>query len=544
MYSSVEALMDEFEKLLSQALPQEEDFKKGKLVSGKVVKIDDRYVYVDIGYKVEGIIPKEEIPDAKEGDEIQAVIVRISPRLEHPRLSYKVIAQQKGIETLKKVKEEGRDIVGNVEKKVKGGFVVDIEGVKAFLPSSETAKRVSVGKPVRVKVLEITFKDNKPRVVVSHKAYIEEEREKRKQELLKELKKGDVVEGKVVKIDPNKGITLIIDGVLRAFLPREELSWGRDRNPYNYAEIDEIIRVKVKKKSKGKDFIIVSLKEMKEDPWKRFKEEHKEGDIIEGRVYQVTSKGVVIDIDEGVEGFVPADEVSWNGEVPQKGDTVKAKILRMDPRKRRVFLSIKQALPKPWEEFLQKHPAGTKIKGKVERIEKNRALVDIGDPKVKGVIHKGDLAWKKVKKIEDVLQEGEEKEFMILGLEGRYIKLGLKQLTPNPWEEVEKKYNVGDTLTLKVKEVLPFGAFLELPEGVEGLLPFSEVPRDIRVEEGGEYEVKIIDLDTKEGKITFSIKALRGEEKEKEEEPQEVVKEEVSTGGFKLGEILKKKWKM
>jgi len=538
MYSPVEDRMNEFEKLLSEALPEEESFRKGRIVTGKVVKVDDRYVYVDIGYKVEGVIPREELPEAKEGEEVQAVIVRISPRLDYPRLSYRIIAQQKGIENLQKAKEEGREVVGNIEKRTRGGFVVDIEGIKAFLPASETGKKLSVGKPVRVKVLEVSLQNNRPKVVVSHRAYIEEERERRKQELLKSIKKGDVVEGRVVKIDPNKGITLVIDGVLRAFLPKEELSWGRDRNPYNYAEIDEVIKVKVKKKSKGKDFLIVSLREMKENPWNKFVKEHGEGDLVEGKVFQSSSKGVVVELNEGLEGFVPPDEISWNGEIPQKGETVKAKVLKIEPRRKRIILSIKQAMPKPWEEFLEKNPVGTKVKGKVERIEGSRAIVDLGDEKVKGVIHRSDLSWTKPKRVEEVLKEGEEREFMILGTDGKYIRLGIKQLTPNPWEEIEKNYKVGDVVKLKVKEVMPFGAFLELPEGVEGLLPFSEVPRDVKIDAGQEYEVKIIDLNIKEGKVTFSIKAPRREEQQPQKE------EEVSTAGFKLGDILKKKWKM
>lgn len=542
MYSSVEELMDEFEKLLSQTLPQEENFRKGKIVSGKVVKIDDRFVYVDIGYKVEGVIPREEVPQGlKEGDDIQAVIVRISPRLDNPRLSYRIIAQQRGIEELQKAKEEGKDVVGNVEKKVRSGFVVDVNGIKAFLPMSEAGKKLSVGKPVRVKVLEVTLQRDKPQVIVSHRAYLDEEREKRKQELLKSLKRGDIVEGKVIKIDPNKGITLLIDGVLRAFLPKEELSWGKDRNPYNYAEVDEVIKVKVKKKSKDKDFLIVSLREMKENPWEKFFKEHKVGDIVEGKISQIVAKGVVIDIDDVVEGFVPSDEVSWNGEPPSKGEQVKAKILKLEPKRRKIILSIKQAQPKPWEEFLREHPVGTKITGRVERIEGSRAFIELGDNKVKGIVHRSDLSWTKPKKVEEVLKVGEDKEFMVLGSEGRYIRLGLKQLTPNPWEEVKEKYKVGDILTLKAKEVMPFGAFLELPEGVEGLLPFSEVPKNLKIEQGKEYEVKIIDLNPDESKITFSIKAVHGEE---ESTPQPQGEEEAAGAGFKLGEILKKKWKM
>lgn len=540
MYFPLEDRMDEFEKLLSEALPQEETFKRGRIVSGKVVKVDERYIYVDIGYKVEGVVPREEVKEEiKEGDEIQAVIVKMSPRLDYPLLSYRIIAQQKGLEELQRAQSEGRDVVGTLEKKTRGGFIVDIEGVKAFLPASETGKKLSVGKPVRVKVMEVSLQKDRPKVIVSHKAYLEEEREKRKQELLQSLKKGDVVEGKVIKIDPNKGITLLIEGVLRAFLPKEELSWGRDKNPFNYAEVDETLKVKVKKKSREKDFLIVSLREMKENPWEKFNREHKVGDIVEAKVFQVTPKGIVLEIDDGLEGFVPAEEVSWNGETPQKGDVVKAKVLRIEPKRQRIILSIKQALPKPWEEFLTENPVGSKIKGRVEKIEGSRAIVDIGSEKVKGIIHRSDLSWTKPKRVEEVLKEGEEREFVVLGTDGRYVRLGIKQLTPNPWEIIREKYKVGDVVKLRVKEVMPFGAFLELPEGVEGLLPFSEVPRDLKLEVGQEHEVKIIDINPKEEKVTFSIKALRGEE-EKEEE----VSEGVPASGFKLGDILKKKWKM
>ncbi len=538
--------MDEFEKLLEESLTEEQKFKKGKTITGRVIKVDEKFVYVDIGYKIEGVIPREELPEVEEGQEIEAVILKISPRLEYPRLSYRLIAEKKEFEKVREAFKEGRDLVGNVEKKVKGGYLIDLDGVRAFMPFEESGKKLSVGKPVRVKVLDILIGKDRPRIVVSHKAYLEEERQRRREELISRLQKGDVVEAKVVKIDPNKGITLVVDGVLRVFLPKEELSWGRDRNPYNYAEIDEIIKVKVKKINKEKAFGIVSLRELKENPWEKFLKEHKAGDIIEGRVYQVVAKGIVVDIDEGVEGFVPLEEVSWERaeeekEKFRKGDKVKVKILRIEPKRRRIILSIREAQPKPWEEFVEKNPEGTKVKGTVAKIEGSRAIIELEDG-VKGIIHRGDLAWTKPGRVEEVLKVGEEKEFAVLGVEGRYVKLGIKQLTENPWELIKKNYKVGDTVKLKVKDTLAFGAFLEFPEGVDGLLPFSEVPKGFKVDKGKEYEVKIIDLNPDEGKITLSLKALEDYSQDTEEEKEGVAQEEVSTG-FKLGEILKKKWK-
>ena len=541
MVNPVEDPMNEFEKLLSQSLPQEETFKKGKLITGRVVKVNDRFVYVDIGYKVEGIVPREELGEVEEGQEIQAVIVKLSSRLENPILSYRIVAEKKELEKIKKLQEEGKDVVVQIEKRTKGGFVVNLDGFSAFLPSSETGKKLSVGKPVRVRVIDISLVRGRPRIVVSHRAYVEEEREKRKRELLKSIRKGDIVEGKVIKIDPSKGITILVEGVLRAFLPKEELSWGRDRNPFNYAEIDEVIKAKVKKIPKERDFLIVSLKDLKENPWEKFIREKKQGDVVEARVIGTAQRGLILEVTDGVEGYVPEEEVCWSGdEPPQKGESVKAKILRIDNKKRRLLLSVRQAQPKPSERFLESNPPGTRVTGKVEKIEGARALIDLGVDSVKGIIYRSDLDWSKPKRVEDVLSVGEEREFLVLGTDGKFVKLGLKQMTENPWEAVKRNYSVGDVVELKIKELMPFGAFLELPEGVEGLLPLSEVLKGTPLKEGESCEVKIIDMSPEEGKITFSIKALV----EEETAGQEEAVGEASSAGFKLGEVLRKKWKM
>ena len=534
--------MNEFEKLLEEALTLPEGFRKGQVVKGKVIKVSGNTVFVDIGYKTEAVIPLEEVPEVKEGDEIEAVVVRFSPRIPNPVLSRKPLEEQKELQRLNQAFIEKKPVSGKVEKKVRGGFLIDFEGIKAFLPLSEAGKRIKEGQILDLKILDLRLDGKKPKIIVSHKAYLDEERERQKRKLLETLKPGDVVEGKVVKVDTNKGVTLIIDGVLRAFLPKEELSWGRDKNPYNYTDVGEKLKVKVKRIDRNKEFIIVSLRELKGNPWEKFLKEHKEGDILEGRVVATTPKGLIVEIVEGVEGFVPEEEIAWEGKPEiKKGDTVKVKILKIEPKRRRLILSIKRTQPRPWEEYIQKHPVGSKVRGKVLKIEGSRAIIDLGD-NIRGVIHRSDLSWTKPKRVEEVLKEGEEKEFAVLGLEGKYVKLGLKQLTENPWEKVKEKYKVGDIVKLPVKELAPFGAFLELPEGVEGLLPFSEVPKHVRIRKGQEYEVKIIDLNPKEGKITFSINALM-EEKPEEEEKEEVVVTS-SAGGFKLGEILKKKWKM
>ncbi len=532
--------MNEFEKLLEESLSEEVKLYKGKVVRGNVVKVNDRYIFVDIGFKIEGVIPREEIPEIREGQEIEAVIVKFSPRMENPLLSYKLIAQQKGLERVRKAFSEGKPVNATVERKIRSGYVVDIDGVKAVLPFEETGRKISEGKTIRVKIMDITVHRGKARVKVSHKAYLEEEREKRKEDLLKQIKSGDVIEGKVIKIDQNKGITLLVEGVLRAFLPKEELSWGRDKNPYHYAEIGELIKVRVDRLSRDKSFLFVSYRKLKGNPWQSVDQKYRVGNIVEGKVLSVAQKGIVVELEEGIEAFVPKEEISWERDMEvSKGDTVKAKVINLDVSRKRIILSIKQAQPKPWEEFLKEYPAGSKVKGKVERIEKGKAIIDLNE-KIKGVIYRRDLSWTKPSPIEEVLKEGEEREFAVVGLDGHYIKLSIKHLTPNPWEVISSKYKVGDVIKLKVKDVMPFGAFLELPEGIDGLLPYSEKPRDVKLEKGQEIEVKIIDLNPQDKKLTFSINALRG--RDEEEESTYFITEDTGAG-FKLSEILKKKWK-
>ena len=524
--------MGEFEKLFEESLSLQE-LKKGQTVKGRVVKVDERNIYVDIGYKVEGIIPREELPSAKEGDEIKGIVVRFS--YGQPIISYKKYLEGKLSGFLRNAYEKGRPITCTVVSKGEEGYTVDVGGIKAFLPFKEAEKNLREGKKIIAKIIEYSKKEDGVHLVLSQREIIKRQEEKKRARLLERLKVGDVVEGRVIKIDPEKGITLLVGGVLRAFLPLEELSWGRDRNPYHYAEIDERLKVKVKRIPKDGQFIFVSLREMKGDPWEKVKDSIKKGQVINGRVVEVNDKGLVVEVIEGVEGFVPKDEISYEeGVVYKKGDKVSAQVLDVEPSRRKLILSIKRTLPKPWELYLQEHPVGSKVEGVVERIEGAKAYVRLSSSVV-GVVHRSDLSWVKPGRVEEYLQVGQSYQFAVLGLEGRFVKLGLKQLTENPWTKVLSKYKVGDRVRLRVKAVHPFGVFLELPEGVDGLLPISEVPRGVKLEEGQEVEVKLIELS--EGKATFSMK-----EEEKAEE--EIIKPESLDRGFTLGDILIKKIKM
>ncbi len=521
--------MGEFEKLLEESLELKE-LKRGEVIKGKVVKADERNIYVDVGYKVEGIIPREELPDAKVGDEIKAVVLRFS-KGGSPILSYRRYLEERLTGFLKACYEKGKFITGTVLEKKDDGYIVDISGLRVFLPLKEALRNLREGKKIVAKIIDLKKEEDGLRVVLSQKDYIKAQEEKKRTRILSKIKVGDVVEGRVIKIDPEKGITLLVGNALRAFLPLEELSWGRDRNPYNYAEIDERLRVKVKRIPKDGQFIFVSLKETKENPWQKAEQNIQKGQVVNGRVLEVKDNGLILEVMEGVEGFVPKDEVSYDGSTPKKGDRVSAQVLDFDPKKHKLVLSIKRTLPKPWEEFIKEHPVGSRVVGTVEKIEGAKAIVSL-EKGVLGLIHRSDLAWIKPGRVEDVLEVGQSLEFAVLGLDGRFVKLGLKQLSENPWDAVLGKYKVGEKVKLKVKSVHTFGAFLQFPEGVDGLLPISEMPKGLKLQEGQEVEVKIIELS--QDKITFSMK--------EEEKKEEIIT--TSDKGFTLGDILKKKMKI
>ena len=528
--------MNEFERLVEERL---KTFKRNEIVKGRIVKITENTVYVDVGFKVEAQIPREELPaDIKEGDEIRAVVVKFL-RGGQPILSYKKFVEDKLYQLLKNAYEKGTFLSGRIKAIEGDDYIVDIKGVDVRMPKKEGRRGLKVGSRVTVKIVDFKKDKDSLHVQVSEKPYMKERDEKRKKRLIEKIKVGDTVEGKVIKIDADKGITLLVGGVLRAFLPKEELSWGRDKNPYNYAEIDERLRVKVKKIAKDGEFIFVSLRETKENPWSKAAEIIKKGDILQGRVVEVSEKGLLVEVLGGVEGFVPKEEVSYDGTTYKKGSSVNVKVLVFEPEKRRLILSIKRGMPKPWEEYIKNNPVGSKVKGVVEKIEGARAVVDLGGG-VKGVIHRNDLSWVKPGRIEDVLKVGESKEFAVLGLEGSFVKLGIKQLSQNPWELVSQRYKVGDKVSLRVKAQHPFGVFLEFPEGVDGLLPLSEIPKGVKLEVGQEVEARIIDMSVKDEKITLTMK----EEDKRVDSEDQKAEQASSDVGFTLGDILKKKMKL
>jgi small subunit ribosomal protein S1 len=549
-------MTNEFEKLLEEYLSKEEEtqLQKGQIVKGTVVAEDDNNYYVDIGYKIEAILPKEEIEaEGKQlnvGDEVEAVLVKITNRLQNPRLSLKPLKIRKQIEELKNAVGQFKPFEAKVERIIQKnnrriGYLVSVNGIKALLPVQETTRQLAIGDKVKVLVTGFEQRGKQLRITVSQKKYEEEERKRLVEEYKKQIKEGDIVEGKVIKIDPKKGITVQIKKALRGFIPLNELTWGRDRNPYNYAEVGEKIKAKVTGWSKDDAFVYLSLKQLKPNPWENIEEKYKVGEKYPARVVGLIDKGAFVELEEGVEAYVPKTEIAWNivpehpKELLEKGQKVEVVITRLDKEKKRIGASIKKAQPKPWEAYYDKHGAGSVVKGKVMAIEGNRVIVELA-PGVIGFVTKGNLSWLPVRNIEDVVKVGEEKEFMVLGLSRDQIRLGLKQLQPNPYEEIKEKYGEGVIVKLPVVGVVKGGYILKFENGVEAFMPKREATK--RLKPGEEVEVTILTIDPEKQRVVVS---MRGKEEAEERKVfEEFVSKKVAESegaGFTLADILKAK---
>ncbi len=549
-------MTNEFEKLLEEYLGKEEEhqLQRGQIVKGTVVAEDDNNYYVDIGYKIEAILPKEEVQaegkELKVGDEIEAVLVRITNRLQNPRLSLKPLRIKKLTEEIKAAVGKLKPFEATVERILEKdgkrvGYLVSIEGLKALLPAQEATKELKVGDKVKVVVLDARQRGRQFRITVSQKRLEEEERKRLIEKYKKQIKEGDVVEGKVIKIDPNKGITILVKKALRGFIPLSELSWGRNRNPFDYAEVGERLRAKVLGWSKDDAFLRLSLKQLKPNPWENIEEKYQVGGKYPARVIGMIDKGVFVELEEGVEAYVPKTEIAWNvvpehpKELLEKGQKVEVVITRLDKEKKRIGASIKKAQPKPWEAYYDQHPAGSVVKGVVKSIEDNRVIVELA-PGVLGFVTKGNLSWLPIKNIEDVVKVGEEKEFMVLGLSRDQIRLGLKQLQPNPYEEIKEQYGEGATVKLPVIGVIKGGYLLQFPNGVEAFMPKREATRKLKP--GEEVEVRIVTVQPEKQRVVVSMREQEAVEERRVFEEFVSKQETAAEGaGFTLADILKAK---
>jgi small subunit ribosomal protein S1 len=527
------AMLENYEKE-SAASKQE-----GEIIRGVVVGISEQNVLIDIGYKSEGVVPREEFLDrqgnltVKRGDEVDVLLKSLENQDGYAVLSRADAVRVQAWDKLRIANQTQQTITGRVIKRIKGGLEVDIDGVEAFLPGSQVDVRpvrnleIFINQEIEVRVIKINRK--RGNVVVSRKALLEEEFNKKKSETLGNIEEGFVLEGTVKSItDYGAFIDLGgIDGLLHII----DMSWGRIQSPNEIFKVGDQIQVKVLKFDRDKERISLGYKQLMPDPWQSVSERFPQGAKVHGKVVSLTDYGAFIEIEPGVEGLVHVSEMTWSKRLkhPSKllslGQDVEAIVLDVESNNRRVSLGIKQATPDPWDTLLARYSVGSRISGKVRSLTEFGAFIEIEDG-IDGLVHVSDISWtKRIKHPSDVLKKGQQVEAVITNIEldNRRLSLSIKDLEPNAWDRFFDTHKLGNVISGKIVRFANFGAFVEIEEGIEGLCHVSELS-DERVEKpedavqiGQVMQFKILKLDPAQKKIGLSARAVG-----KDNDPEDV----------------------
>ncbi len=493
--------------------------KENEVVTGTVKSINKREVRVDIGMKSDAIIPVSEFrynPDLKEGDEVEVYIETLEDKSGQLRLSHKKACQTRSWDRVNEALNNDEVIKGYVKSRTKGGMIVDVFGIEAFLPGSQIDVRpirdydVFVGKTMEFKVVKINqeFKN----VVVSHKALIEAELEQQKKEIISKLEKGQVLEGKVKNIT-TYGVFVDLGGV-DGLVHITDLSWGRVSDPHEVVELDQDIKVVILDFDNEKKRIALGIKQLTPHPWDNLDANLKVGDHVKGKVVVMADYGAFVEVQPGVEGLIHVSEMSWSQHLRSAqdflkvGDEVEAVVLTLDREERKMSLGLKQLKNDPWENIEEKYAIGSRHTAKVRNFTHFGVFVEIEEG-VDGLIHISDLSWtKKIKHPSEFTQIGNDIEVQVLEIDkdNRRLSLGHKQLEENPWDVFETIFTVGSIHKGKVIEVLDKGAVISLEHGVEGFAtPKHLVKEDgAQAQLGEELDFKVIEFNKDNKRIILS----------------------------------------
>lgn len=519
----------------------EESFKEiteGQILKGTVIDITPDHVTVDVGYKCEGQIPMEEFLkrnrklDVKVGDRVDVLLEKKDREGGLLILSKEKADKVNVWKDVSRSCKEGEVIEGEIVSKVKGGLSVDIGGIYAFLPGSQIdLKPVHnlddlIGQRFTFKVIKFNRKRNN--IVLSRRILLEEERKKQREETLSRLKEGEMVEG-IVKNLTDYGAFIDLGG-LDGLLHITDISWGRVGHPSEKLSVGKQVSLKVLHFDREKGKVSLGLKQMLPDPWNSALENYPVGARFRGKVVNVTDYGVFVELEEGIEGLVHISEMTWGKKTkhPSKlvriGDFVDVVVLECDPVKRRISLGMKQVGPNPWDLVAEKYPPGMRVSGRVKTITDFGIFIGLGEG-VDGLVHVSEISWtKKIRHPSELFKKGQEVEAVVLSVDPKNerFSLGIKQLTPDPWKEATRRYRKGEIIQGKVTNVTDFGAFVELEEGIEGLVHVSEISRE-KVEKpsdvlkpGELISAMILHVDPQERRIGLSLKGMK-EKMEKSE---------------------------
>ncbi len=523
---SMESLMELYEESFKR-------FAEGEVVSGKIISVDRDHVLVDIGYKSEGQIRLSEFAaedgtvSASIGDAVEVMVEWWDDENEVVVLSKEKAEKVKVWEEIKVAYDSDDTVTGVITARVKGGFSVDI-GVQAFLPGSQADLRPirnlddMVGKTFEFKILKYNRK--RSNIVLSRRVLLETEREEKRAATLTSIHEGKVVNG-VVKNITEYGIFVDLGGV-DGLLHITDISWGRVKHPSELFGISDEITVKILNLDLEKERVSLGMKQLTPDPWTTAAGRYPVGARVTGRVVSLTDYGAFVELEEGIEGLIHVSEMSWTRKVrhPSKvvsvNDEVEAVVLDIKPDNRRISLGMKQVEPNPWDVISEKYPVGTTIEGKIKNITDFGIFIGI-DEGIDGLVHISDISWtKRIKHPSEIYKKGDLVQAIVLDIEKgqERFSLGIKQLQPDPWSTVADRYEVGKEITGTVTNVTDFGIFVELEEGIEGLVHVSEISKEKIKTPVGAYALgdvitaRVMNINSDERRIGLSIKRLEMED--------------------------------
>ena len=537
------------------------NIEDGQIVDGTVIQVADGYVFIDIGYRTEGRIPVQEFGSKlpKDGEKVTVVVLRKDGR-NGPEISYTKAQAKQLWKDFRKYFDEKLPIEGTIEKEVKGGFDVNLGGdIHAFLPISQSDSQ-KVENPSKLIgtvskfYIERLYSDNKQNVVVNRRKYLEEIINAERDKFFAEKQIGDTVKG-TVKSFTSFGAFIDLGG-FDGLLHINDMSWGHVTRPKDFVKKGQEVELKVIRLEPNEKRINLSLKHFTEDPWVHFEDKYHVDDIVEGTVTKLTDFGAFIELEEGIEGLAHISEFSWTKKVNKAsdmvkiGDKIKCMILGYDIPAGRVSLGLKQVTANPWDSISEKYPEGTKLSGKVVKLTNAGAFIQLEDG-IDGFLHAEDISWtKKVKHAGSELKVDQEVEVVVLesDAENHRIRVGIKQLTDNPWKKFAENYKPGSTLEGEITSITDFGIFVKAPDGIEGLVnkanlsddrevPYEEAVKKYNV--GDKLNVFVVDINVEKEKVAFSVKEYKKAQARKEISQYMTSSENDDDGAYTLGDMIK-----
>ena len=535
------------------------EISENEIITGLIIGINEKDVLVDIGFKSEGIISRNEfdktnLPEI--GQKLEVYLEKIEDESGKTVLSKEKAEFLSRWKDLRDIHETGKIIKGHIIRRIKGGMVVDLGGVQAFLPGSQIDIRPIkdfdqyIDQDIDLRVVK--FNEMRKNVVVSHKAIIEDSLAEQREELFSKLEVGSVLDGRVKNIT-DFGVFVDLGGI-DGLLHITDISWGRVNHPSEIINLDETLTVKIIDFDEEKRRVSLGLKQLTPHPWENIKTDYPEGSTVKGKVVSMTNYGAFIEIEPGIEGLIHVSEMSWTrhiknpSEIYALSDIVEAKVLSIDPDQRKISLGAKQLLPDPWDEIEEKYIPGNSVKGKVINLTQFGAFIELEEG-IDGLIHVSDLSWTKiVRHPKEILEKTQDLEVRILEVsrENRRISLGLKQLEDDPWPELSKTFESGKEIEGEIIRILDKGIILSLQNDVEGIVPFGRQVKKNKKSVISKYKIGekinavVMEIKPEDKKVILFVEELGGDKSTSKDDVQEFLDNQIGPVGEKI-EIPNKK---